>query len=215
MIDIIIPINLRKKVRLSPAVWPNSNLKVQPGNLALFAPMGNGLYGHQKPAGLDPFADAPPQDPCGGVIYFDNEISKTDFEALARIWEIEPGNPERAKQYAAFTAESGQPGQDGYLVQMRIVPAFGLNCLYHAINNTAYERFPNQAITITEALWLFIEKERERWGTSFRQDEEKGLRGLFGGDGDYVREKLSFGFMLENAYYGICRIWSRAWLVTK
>ena len=36
-----------------------------------------------------------------------------------------------------------------------------------------------------------------------------------GGDGDYAVEELSFGFMLENEYNQVYRIWSRAWLVTK
>jgi hypothetical protein len=35
----------------------------------------------------------------------------------------------------------------------------------------------------------------------------------FGGDGERAKESLAFGFMVENAYYGVYRIWSRAWLV--
>jgi hypothetical protein len=34
-------------------------------------------------------------------------------------------------------------------------------------------------------------------------------------DGDWAKESLCFGFMMENEYHGICRIWTRAWLVTK
>jgi len=30
-------------VRISPAVWPGRKLEIQPGDLARFAPMGNGL----------------------------------------------------------------------------------------------------------------------------------------------------------------------------
>ena len=41
------------------------------------------------------------------------------------------------------------------------------------------------------------------------------LAGMFGGDGDDSREKLSFGRMVENGYHHVYRIWSRAWLVTK
>jgi hypothetical protein len=52
-----------------------------------------------------------------------------------------------------------------------------------------------------------------RWGTS--SFEDKGLYKKFGGDGDMKREELAFGLIVENEYYGIYRIWSRAWLVTK
>lgn len=32
---------------------------------------------------------------------------------------------------------------------------------------------------------------------------------------NFEQEALGFGFMIENAYYGIYRFWSRAWLCTK
>ena len=38
---------------------------------------------------------------------------------------------------------------------------------------------------------------------------------MFGGDGDWAKEELAFGCMVENVDLGIYRIWSRAWLVTK
>jgi hypothetical protein len=41
------------------------------------------------------------------------------------------------------------------------------------------------------------------------------LTGTFGRDGDWAREALCFGFTVENAFHGVYRIWSRAWLVTK
>jgi hypothetical protein len=41
------------------------------------------------------------------------------------------------------------------------------------------------------------------------------LSGTFGGDGDWAQESLCFGFMIENAYHGVYRMWSRAWLITK
>jgi len=178
--------------------------------------MGNSFYGYQKKDDDNPFLGAPKQDACGGIIYFGNSIAKSDFEALMRIMGIQPAhfvNPR--KDFALFGAESEEPGKDGYLTQIRVVPKFGLSCLFGAIDDAQYENFPDQQMSITETLWLFIETERKRWGTSFTQDKEKGLRGLFDGDGDFAREELSFGFMLENNYYNICRIWSRAWLVTK
>ncbi|MEI9999893.1 MAG: hypothetical protein WDO13_12425 [Verrucomicrobiota bacterium] len=41
------------------------------------------------------------------------------------------------------------------------------------------------------------------------------LRGTFGGDGDWAKESLCFGLLVENNDLGVYRLWSRAWLVTK
>ena len=205
------------KIRISPPIYSDNKIDVEPGDLSKFAPMGNSCYGYQTRNDSNPFLGAPEQDACGGIVYFDNSITKADFEALMRIMEVQSAhvsNP--GKDFALFGAESEQPGKDGYLTQIRVVPKFGLRYLFGAIKDeTEYNNFVEQQMTVVETLWLFIESERKRWGTSFTQDKEKGLRGLFGGDGDFAREELSFGFMLENNYYNICRIWSRAWLVTK
>lgn len=63
-----------------------------------------------------------------------------------------------------------------------------------------------------EAFWGFMENERRKYGLYFGSPK---LSGLFGGDGDFAQEELCFGFMTENHYHGVYRIWSRAWLVTK
>jgi hypothetical protein len=68
-----------------------------------------------------------------------------------------------------------------------------------------------QPMPLKDALWRFIELEREIWGSGMSRQ----LRGLFGGDGDWAKESLCFGFLVENNDQGIYRLWSRAWLVTK
>lgn len=208
--------NMGDKVRVSPPIWPEHTLNVQPGDLSVSVPYGNGIYGYQKRGGSDPFKSAPSQEACGGIIYFENSIPKADFEVLMRIIGVQHSHfTKPSKDFAAFIKESEQPGQDGYLLQMRIVSKFGLRFMFGALTDKEYEEFPEQDVSMVEAFWFFIEIERKRWGTSFCQDSEKGLRGLFGGDGDFAREELSFGFMVENSYYNVYRIWSRAWLVTK
>ncbi|MDP3955184.1 MAG: hypothetical protein Q8Q15_02365 [bacterium] len=208
--------DLGDKVRVSPPIWPDRRLNIQPGDLSSLVPYGNGVYGYQERAGGNPFTSAPSQEPCGGVIYFGNGVTKADFEALMRIMEVQPAHVVKSsKEFAVFTAESKQPGKDGYLAQMRIVSKFGLRYLFGALTETQYEKFPQQGLTAVDTLWLFIEEERQRWGTSFLQDKEKGLCGLFGGDGNYAREELAFGFMVENGHNMVLRLWSRAWLVTK
>jgi len=203
--------DLGDKVRISPPLWPDSELNIQPGDLSQFTPHGNGVYGYQGRQDMNPITGAPSQESGGGIIYFDSKPNEADFSALLRLMEVELDR----KDYAVFIAGSEEPGKDGYLIQMRIATKFGLRFLFHALPEKEYDRFPEQQITIGEVLWGFIEEEQNRWGTSFSQDEEKGLQGLFGGDGDFAREELAFGFMVENHYHGVYRIWSRAWLVTK
>lgn len=197
------------KIHVSPPIWSNQKLDIQPGDLSKFVPYGNGIDGYQNREGNNPFTNAPLYEIYGGVIYFGNSMIKPDFETFIRIMEVWQKN-----DFAVFTAESSQPRKDGYLTQMRIVSKFGLRFMFHALTETEYENFPEQELTIVETLWSFIKHEQKRWGTSFKQDSIKGLRGLFGGDGNCAREELAFGFMVENSHHRICRIWSRAWLVT-
>ena len=68
-----------------------------------------------------------------------------------------------------------------------------------------------EPVTIGALVHRFIELQRERWGTGF----SSALRGTLGGDGDWAKESLAFGLMVENGYWGVYRLWSRPWLVTK
>lgn len=202
--------DLGNEVRISPPIWLGHKLNIQPGDLTNFASYGNGVYGYQDRLGEDPIKNSPSQEPSGGVIYFGNGVARADFEALLRLLEVKKNK----KDYAVFIAESEQPGKDGYLAQMRIITKFGLRFMFETLTETEYDKFPEQQLSIGDVLYGFLEKETERWGTSF-MDDSRGLQGLFGGDGDFAREELAFGFMIENEYHGIYRIWSRAWLVTK
>ncbi len=210
---VIIAFDQGDRIRISPPIFTDTTLKMQPGDLTKFAPHGNGVYGYQNRDGSTPFTQAPSQEACGGVIYFDNHVDKEDFMALMHIAGIQDRhdvNP--SKDYAAFVEEAEEPGIAGYLTQMRIVSKFALRHMFDALDETGYKNFPSQDISIAEALWCFMEHERKRWGTDFGGGK---LAGLFGGDGDFAQEELSFGFMIENSYFSIFRIWSRAWLVTK
>lgn len=193
-----IAFNPGDKVRVFQPNWPGRQLQILPGDLSKSVPYGNGVYGYQGSNESNCFTSAPSHEPCGGVIYFGNDICQSDFEALMRIMGVQPSsvvNP--SKHFAVFTAESEQPSEDGYLVQMRIVSKFGLRFVFKALTTAEYEKFPQQNLTMMKALWLFIEQERMRWGTSFTHD--KGLAGKFGGDGNYEREELAFEIILRQS----------------
>ena len=116
------------------------------------------------------------------------------------------------KDYATFIQESSNPLLDKYFNQMRLVSKFGLRFMFNSMDNNEYDSFKEHDLSIKDNLLKFMETEREKFGTSFGDPR---IEGKMGGDGNYAREALSFGFMVENEYHKVYRIWSRAWLVTK
>lgn len=197
---------------VSPALFANNKTGVNPADLTKFAPHGNGVYGYQGGM-IDPFKSAPPQDEIGGFLHFGNSVPRADFDALMSITGVRPRWHQRERyDYAVFYQESESPGRDGYLAQMRIVSKFALRHMFDGITEIEHLAFKNQKLSMSDALWGFMENERKKYGTSFGGSK---LNGLFGGDGNFAQEELCFGFMVENNYFQIYRIWSRAWLVTK
>lgn len=195
-----------EKLVISPSVWPGKSVPVQPGDLSKFAPYGNGFYGLQSNAYL-PIVSDPPQEPSAGIVYFGNGVTKPDFEGFLRMMEVRAND----KDYAAFIHHATNPMSERFLTQIRFVSKFALQFAYEVLNEHEYERFPKQELSLGDAMWEFMEHQRRKYGTGFGD----GLSLMFGGDGDFAQEELSFGFMLENQYFDISRIWSRGWLVTK
>ena len=191
-------------VRVSPCARTEDPGRPEPGDLSLFERMRTVAPAEGR---RDPFWSAPLDEGCGGAVFFDNHVSRDDMDGYMRMMQIC-----QEKDFAVFIAESELPKEDGYLTQARIVSRFALRHKFGVITDNEYRHFPEQDVSITEALWLFTERARERWGTSFGSS---GLAGKFGGDGYFAREQLGFGFVVEHEYYRIYRIWSRAWLVHK
>ncbi len=220
------PHPLEALVKIAPAVWPGRTVPVQPGDLTRFAPMGMGLagpfpvrpwddpfgdspgryYGYQAPSG-HPFLNAPLSAPNAGTIYFDDNVPRADFEAALRVMGVGPAE----KFYAVFLAHSEKPQEERYLTQIRIVQAAALGSMFNVDFAPEMKEWIEQPFTVTDLSWRFIEMEKAVWGSGMSRE----LRGTFGGDGDWAKESLCFGFMVENIDHGIYRLWSRAWLVTK
>lgn len=215
------------EVHISPRIWPGKELPVQPGDLSQFAPQGMGLGGplpmfpwdsledvarrpafyEFQPQSLHPLRGAPATEPCGGAVYFDSFPEKEDFQALSRLLKLAT----EMREYAVFQAESAEPVEERFVVQLRIVGHGALGYMYGARNEQGSASFEPQKLTLGETLWAFIEDQQERFGSGY----SAGLQGCLGGDGDWAKEKLCFGLFVENPYHQIYRIWSRAWLVTK
>lgn len=211
-------------VQISPSVWSTRSVPVQPGDLGRFAPMGRGRIG-VVPADLDefgeaaanpdlfsltahhshPLLDAPITEPTGGTLYLDGEPGAEDLGATLRLLGV-PGD---ATDYAAFVSHATKPAEERYLTQVRIVRRVALAALYDALSEPELRSFPKQMLPVGALIGKFIETEQQRWGTGLSPQ----LSERFGSPAQRFRATLAFGLMIENAFYGVYRIWSRAWLL--
>ena len=217
-------IGIEDRVTISPATWP-AHADVAPGDLTRYAPIGLGLqaplvslpwdtlgsaigkgsfYGANDRTG-DPIRDAPINAPAGGVVYFDSHPDVKRLAAICDVLQV----PFDETNYAVFASESSNPKLDRYLAQIRIVP-FAAMKLFGAMPDPG-SAAKKQELTIGTLLAVFMNAQQRLWG----EGTSAQLGGTLGGDGDTACEKLSFGFMAENASNGVYRLWSRPWLVTK
>jgi hypothetical protein len=217
-------IGIEDRIIISPPGWP-AKADVAPGDLTRYAPIGLGLapplvmrpwddlgnvlgrgayYGAVDRTG-DPLRDAPVNDAAGGTVYFDGH---TEPQQLLPLLDL-IGVPRDLSGYAVFAAESSDPPKDRYLAQIRIVN-FGAMNLFGAVPGPGDAPW-TQKLNLGELIDAFIEAQQARWGTGMSAE----ISGTLGGDGDWAKEALAFGFMVENGYNGVYRLWSRPWLVTK
>jgi hypothetical protein len=203
--------------------WPGRELPVQPGDLTRPVPQGLGLnvpimitpygigpntgfYGLDRPSS-DPFHAAPTQEACGGLIYFDDGVDM----AMLRNALVVIGVHMPRKDYAVFAAEAKDPVAERYLDQVRIISKGALGNFFAAGEEA--RALPDQELTLGEYVERFIAEQNEKWGDGYAFSSK--LRGTLGGDGDWAKESLAFGFHVENTYWSVYRLWSRPWLVTK
>jgi len=211
-------------VRISPADWYAKSVPVQPGDLRRFAPMGRGRIG-PLPMDLEefglaagnpdlfsltahhshPLLNAPITEPTGGTLYLDGEPQADDLAAALRLL----GVPTDASDYAAFLSHAKKPAEERYLTQLRIVRRVALAALYDALSETELRAFPRQPLTVGALITKFIETEQQAWGTGLSPK----LSERFGSSSQRFQATLAFGLMIENAFYGVYRLWSRAWLL--
>lgn len=205
-----------------PAGWPGRDLPVMPGDFTKYVPQGLGLgaplvihpwddlekalsrpsfYGLDPPES-DPVRAAPSNLAAGGVIYFDDHVEDDGVRALLRAMEVH----DLERDFAAFKVDAGNTGTERFLTQLRIIAKPALAHFFGATEEAGL--LAPQAITIEEAVLGFLRQERDRW-------DAHALSGTLGGDGDWAKESLAFGFLVENGYWGVYRVWSRPWLVTK
>lgn len=193
--------------------WPGRTLSVPPGDLGLFAPSGIVDFGvpaihapahpshRDRPA--DPLRAAPLTEPAGGAVYIQGDAMPADLAGLMRLLRVDAA----AADYAAFLARAADPLEDRFLTQLRLIRVPALVGIYHALSPDETRLFPDQRLTIGELVPAFVAGERRHWSARPAQSStaEPGEPRL--------QQALGFGFMVENAHYGVYRIWSRVWLL--
>jgi hypothetical protein len=205
---------IEQLIDISPSQWPNKTLRVQPGDLRLFAPPGRldaGLLpgseaAHDNRANqpVDPFQAAPLTAAVGGTVYLGGDPAADDLAGLLRLLRMDG----TATDYAAFAERAANPLGQRYLTQLRLVRAAALVGIYGALSLEEMRSFPAQRLSIGDLLPAFIAAERERWSQEISPGVLRGLGTL----GSQVAETLGFAAMVENAHYGVYRLWSRVWL---
>jgi hypothetical protein len=209
-----------KTVAVLDPDWPSHRkLAERPGDLSRMLPQGLGLgvplivtpygagptggfYGLDAPS-QDPFHAAPAQEPCGGLLYFDDGV---DLQQLRGALDVIGVHGPR-KDYAVFAGESKDPVAERYLDQVRIISKAAL-AHFFGLREEA-KALPDQDVPLGDYIERFIADQKAKW------NESASLAGTLGGDGDWAKESLAFGFYVENTSWGVYRLWSRPWLVTK
>lgn len=213
---------------LLPADWPGRQLEMMPGDLGIYVTSGFGasvtpvvqpwdkletLGRQQSYVDLDaedfePILGAPSSDPAGGCIYFDDDIDDDDLSTVLRVMGVQGA----LRDYVLFGAESADPREDRFLDQVRIVSRGALTHLFN-VPAELVGALPKPAAPLETLIQTFIKAQREKWNDP-RYAFGGKLAGTLGG-GDWAKESLAFGFLMENQYWQVMRIWSRPWLVTK
>lgn len=218
---------------LLPADWPGiagaTKLPVMPGDLRQFIASGFGggvpvvmrpwdklegidrqqsYYGFDPPQ-ADPIRGAPTSDAAGGCLYFHDHIEAADLLTALRV----TGMYDALDDYVVFGRESEDPQADRYLDQIRIVQRGALGHLF-GVPQAMWEALAKPSAPLGTLMKTFVETQRQKWNDPEYTYSRK-LAGTMGGDGDWAKESLAFGFLMENQYWQVMRIWSRAWLVTK
>lgn len=224
-----VTIGIEHIAALLPADWPGRELETMPGDLDSYVTSGfggagplviqpwdkletlgrqQGYYDLDEPD-ADPIRGAPSSDPSGGCVYFDDDVDAGDLSAVLRVMGVQ----DRLQDYVMFGAESTATLEDRYLDQIRIISRGALTHLFDVPKDMVAD-LPKPAAPLETLIQAFITAQREKWNDP-RYAFGGKLAGTLGGDGDWAKESLAFGFLMENQYWQVMRLWSRPWLVTK
>ena len=154
----------------------------------------------------DPLLSAPLTDLAGGTVYF-GAGSRAQLPALLQMMDIQPDR----RDFVAIGSQSKFPIHTRFLDQLWLLSSVTAK---HTFGLEDSDLPGDQSMTFKEALLGFIDRQTDKW-TEPGQLYSRYLDGAIGGDGEFAREALGFGFHVEDSYGDIYRIWSRPWVVLK
>lgn len=170
-------------------------------DLDFLAEEGDGIYHRTRhvfgPSSADVLHRVTVETANLGLLYFDYKYETAEKLRPA----LELLGVDNGASYIVFGARSNNI-QEGFITQLRFVSDFALESYFdEEITN---RQLPENSLGMLDAMVAFVEAEINRFGTESEICEHFGIEVPF--DGMWG---LGFGFLVENSYYGIYRIWSR------
>lgn len=177
-------------------------------------PNNSGAYGYAAKRYGRPETLAPVEEETGGFLFLPGTVQPDVLRQLVVLAGLGSTEFRQANLYGlqVIDAPEGMERELGYMRKLVIADRFALRFLFRAIGETEYGGMPEQPLDAADLVVQFTEDERSKYGTHFGHHR---LEGRFGGDGNFARESLGFGFAIENSYHRVISVWSRAWLCTK
>jgi hypothetical protein len=191
---------LQPLARVFPVTPPSGQVFEKwaaPWDLSRFLPAIDGA------ASLHPFRSAPFDIGTeGGIVYFRGEPAREDFRSMLRFLGVQCTEN---RDFAVFAKRADDFGEDGYLLQLRIITSAALQHDFRAYVQDVDPTLLAQERTVGDLFWTFILHQQAVWGTSSLDVRAPGISN----DGQLrpSRGRLAFGLMAEG--WGVYRIWSR------
>lgn len=171
-----------------------------PDNLDFLAEEGSGVYQASDhifgPLAANVMQGVSLETMNLGLLYFDDfRYSRDKLVSALNLLGIQDGS-----KYSIFSLRTTDRGQ-GFITQARFVSDFAMKYYFNIKDE---EEVAKQPIGMVDAIISFIESEIHNFGSEANLCKHFGIEIPF--DGSFG---LGFGFLVENSYYNIYRIWSR------
>ena len=130
-----------------------------------------------------------------GLIYFlSPSYKKVDLPSMLKFLNVEN------YQKYAYCQKRSTNYREGYLTQIRFMSEFGLS-RYYSANDISMN---NQDVDLYDAAVSFVEEEKALFDSETAICRQLNIEDDIDGHLD-----VGFGFLVEDPYYGIYRLWSR------
>ncbi len=191
---------LNELTSIDPLVWSGrEGIEIEPHDLSLV--INNGFDCDSRfppsPEVNDPRRWMPWDESSGGAFCFDSLPYEGQEEAFITLMKS-LGISDTVKTFSAYI-EKGHSRKK----QMRIVSRRAMKSVFKVINEEEYQSFPEQEVSMAEAMWLFLLDANPPRKTMKFNSPKPGKTMMIS------LIPPSIGIMVENSYYDIYRIWSR------